>query len=128
MDIAYNVAQYLANNGFGTLGADIFVGYIPAEETGLYITRLGGTLNNYIPIEETILDIYARNTSAADAITQLEQVKQHLHRMHNTTLTQNHVYSFLVLGDVEDVQRDENYDKIFKITVQVTHRNTALIS
>jgi len=34
----------------------------------------------------------------------------------------------LVIGDVEDVDRDLEYAKVFKITVQVNHRDLALIS
>lgn len=128
MDIAYQVAQYLANAGFGTLGTSIFSGQLPAEQNGVYVCRLGGIPNNYIPIEETVLDIYVKDTSASDAITLLENIKRYIHRMHTTETSSAYFYTFLVIGDVEDVQRDMEYAKIFKITLQVVHRDKSLIS
>lgn len=128
MDIANEVATYLANAGFGTLGTDIFVGQIPAETNGLYIIRTGGQLNNYVPIEEAVVDIYIKNTSSEDAVNTLEDIKRFIHRMHNTSTANSYVYTFLVIGDVESVQRDLEYAKIMKITLQVVHRDTSLIS
>lgn len=128
MDIAYKLGEYLASNGFGTLGTTIYIGSIPATAQGLNIVRSGGSLNNYLPIEETVLDIYCKDTQAADAITKLENIKRFIHRQHNTTLSSDYVFTFLVLGDVEDIQRDDSYDKLYKLTIQVVHRATGVIS
>lgn len=128
MDISYQVAQYLATAGFGVLGTSIFAGQIPAEQNGIYVSRLGGTLNNYVPIEETVIDIYVKDTSSSDAITLIENIKRYIHRMHTTETATTYIYTFLVIGDVEDVQRDTEYTKIYKITLQVVHRAKNLIS
>lgn len=128
MDISFQVAQYLATAGFGTLGTSIFVGQLPAEQNGVYVSRLGGLPNKYVPIEETVLDIYVKDTSASDAITKLESIKRYIHRMHTTETASAYFYTFLVIGDVEDVQRDMEYTKVFKITLQVVHRDKSLIS
>lgn len=128
MDIAYKVAQYLANAGYGVIGDSIFVGQLPETTVGLSIERAGGQLNNYVPIEETVLDIYAKNTSAEAAMTLLENIKRYLHRMNNTPISDAYVYTFLVINDITPIQRDMEYAKIYKITVQVVHRDTGLIS
>lgn len=128
MDIAYELARYLATAGFGTLGTTIFAGQIPAEQNGVYVIRTGGSLHYYTPIQESVVDIYVKNTLAITCIDTLEDIKKHIHRMH-TTVTQNaYIYSMLVIGDVEDVGRDLEYAKLYKITVQVLNRDTALIS
>ena len=127
-DIANEVAQYLDDGGFGTLGTDIFVSQIPANTNGIYVSRLGGELNNYVPIEETVVDIYVKNTSASTAVTTIESIKRYIHRMHSTETANNYVYTFLVIGDVDIISRDIEYAKIVKITVQVVHRDTSLIS
>jgi len=126
MDIAYEIAQYLDDGGFGTLAIDIFVGSMPAEQDGIYVFRLGGTFNNYVPIEETTLNIYVKATK--DAITTIENIKRFIHRMHTTDTANAHIYSMLVIGDVEDMDVDLEYAKEYKITVVVTHRATSLIS
>lgn len=128
MDIAYGIATWLQRMGFGTVGTDIFVGQIPDGANGLYVVRTGGSLNNYVPIEEAVLDIYVRDTSASDAISLIEGVKRAIHRMHTTEIGTAYVYTFLVLGDIETVERDLEYTKIFKITVQAIHRATGVIS
>lgn len=128
MDIAYEVAKYLANAGFGTLGTTIFAGQIPAELNGVWTERAGGQFNNYVPIEESVVDIYVKDTSASDAITKLESIKRYIHRMHNTQIDSSYIYVFLVIGDITDVQRDAEYAKVLKISVQVLHRDTSLIS
>jgi hypothetical protein len=128
MDIAYEVATYLDNANFGTINSDIFVGQIPDSMNGIYVVRIGGQMNNYIPIEESVVDIYIKDTSAETAITTLENIKRYIHRMHTTEIHNAYVYTFLVMGDIESVQRDLEYAKIFKLTLQVVYRNTGLIS
>jgi hypothetical protein len=128
MDIANVVATYLADNGFGVLGTSIFVGYLPENTAGIYIDRIGGQLNNYVPIEESVLNIYVKNTSGSQAVGTLESIKNFIHRMHSTEKGGAYIYTFLVLGDIEDVARDLEYGKIYKMSLQVTFTNTGIIS
>lgn len=128
MDISKELATYLATAGFGTLGTSIFVGQIPSDTNGIYVLRTGGQLNNYLPIEETVVDIYCKDTFASDCITTLENIKRYLHRMHTTLTSNTYIYSILVIGDVEDVDRDLEYAKLYKVSVSVLHRSLGLIS
>lgn len=128
IDVALTVGTYLDQGGYGTVGDDIHIGQIPAASNGIYVVRSGGQMHNYVPIEEAVVDIYVKNTSSADAIDILERIKRYIHRMHSTTVGTDYVYTFLVIGDIEDVQRDLELAKIYKITLQVVHRDTSLIS
>lgn len=128
IDVAMTVGTYLANAGYGTVGTDIYIGQIPASSNGIYVVRSGGQMNNYVPIEESVVDIYVKNTNSSDAIDTLESIKRYVHRMHSTVVGNDYVYTFLILGDIEDVQRDLELAKIYKITLQVVHRDTAVIS
>lgn len=128
MDVAYELAKYLANAGYGTLGTSIFAGQIPSDQNGIYVVRSGGTLNNYNSIANTVLDVYIKNTKAGTCITTLEGIKAYIHRMYDTQIDSTKIYSILVIGDITDVQRDAEYNKVFKITVQVIHRDTGIIS
>lgn len=128
MDIANIVGQYLADSGFGTLGTNIFIGYLPENTSGIYIDRIGGQVDNYIPIEESVVNVYVKNTSGLQAIQTLESIKNFIHRMHSTEKGNAYVYTFLVLGNIEPVARDLEYGKIYKLSVQVTFRNTGIIS
>lgn len=128
MDIGYEIATYLADAGFGTLNTDIFVGQIPTETEGLYVVRTGGTLNYYLPVEESVLDIYAQYISAQTCVQTLERVKRFIHRMIDTETENAVIYAVLALGDIEDVARDQEYKKVFKVTIQVRHRASSVIS
>lgn len=127
-EIGLALANYLDLSGFGTLGTDIFVSQIPDGVNGIWVERIGGLQNNYVPMQEAVVNIYAKNTSAADAITLLENIKNHIHRMHTTNSGDNFIYTMLVLGNVEDVSRDLEYAKIVKLTVQLTYKNNGIIS
>lgn len=128
MDIAYEVAKYIADNGYGVLGTSVFAGQIPEGKKGIWVERIGGTLNNYVPIEESAVNVYIKDTSAQTCVTTLENLKRFIHRMHSTTTTNASIYTFLVIGDVEDVARDLEYYKIYKLTLQVVYRKTSIIS
>lgn len=128
MDIASEVADYLEDAGFGTVGTDIFIGQMPDETNGIWLERSSGSMANYVPVENPVVDIYVKDTSAADAMTLIENIKRFIHRMHNTSTANSYIYSMLVLSDVETVMRDLEYAKIFKISVQIMHRDTGVIS
>lgn len=128
MDLSSEIATYLQTAGFGTVGTDIFVGQIPEGTNGLYILSSGGQLGKYVPVNETALDIYCKNTKASTCITTLNNIKNYIHRMHNTLTANAYIYSILVIGDTEDVARDLEYSKIYKITVSILNRDTSVIS
>lgn len=128
MDIAKEFADYLQTCGFGTVGTDIFVGQIPDETNGTFIVSTGGQIGYYVPINETVLSVYCKDTDASACISQLNQIKNFVHRMHSTGTSLAKFYSILVIGDVEDVARDLEYAKVYKITVQLINRDLSLIS
>lgn len=128
MDIANTVATYLDTAGFGDVGIDIFVGYIPDETDGIWVERIGGSLNYYVPMEESVVNIYVKDTSASSAIDKIEDIKRYIHRMYSVDSATSYIYTILVLGDVEDVARDLEYSKVYKLTVQVVYRDKAIIS
>ena len=128
IDIAYEIAEYIQDNFSYVLETDLYVGQIPDTTSGIMVKRNGGTLNNYIPVEQTVTDIYARYTSASEAITKLEALKRFMHRMIDTETTNTVIYSMIVLGDIEEVSRDLQGYKIYKFSLLVTHRDNNLIS
>lgn len=128
MDVCYAVAVWLERMGFGTLNTDIFIDQIEDGINGIWVERNAGSNNNYVPISETVVDIYFKNTQASVCIDRAMDVKNAIHRMYDTTANNILVYSFLVIGDVEAVQRDLEYAIIYKLSVQVLHRDLTLIS
>jgi hypothetical protein len=128
IDIASVMATYLQTSGFGTVGTDIFINQAPDDTNCVWVERLGGNLNYYVPIEEAVVNIYSKNTQGKEAVEKLEDIKRFVHRMHSTETSQDFIYTMLVLGDIELISRDMEYASIYKLTLQVTHRDKQLIS
>lgn len=128
MDIAKELATYLQNANFGVLGTSIYIGQIPSSTDGVYVMRSGGSFNDYLPIESSIVDIFVKDQNSEQAVTKIEQIKRFIHRMHNTVTSSAYIYSILAIGDVEVIERTDDYQKIYKISVEVTHRPLGLIS
>ena len=127
-DVAYGTAVWLERMAFGTVGTDIFVDQIPEGQNGIFVESAGGQQNNYVPISESVVDIYCKNTSASVCKGTLVNIKNAIHRMYSVDIHDLHVYTFLVLGDIEAIQRDLEYAKLYKLSVQVINRDTAIIS
>lgn len=109
-------------------GTNIFDGQILNSTEGIYLIRSGGSFNNYLPVETTYINVYSKYSSAETAITNLEELKRYYHRMHSAGTENAVIYSMLVVGDIDDVSRDDEGYKIFKFTLEVMHRSTDLIS
>lgn len=128
-DIASELAQYIEDNLGYTQGTDLFIGTMPEDsESGIYIMRVGGVLNDYLPMQTTYISIYYKDTQAVTAMTNLETVKNYLHRMHNTETANSYIFSMLAISDIEDMGLDLESNKVFKFTLEVMHRPTSLIS
>jgi len=128
MDTTYELAVYLANNGFGTLGQDIFVNQIPAQTKGIYISHVGGNLALYTPMQDSVVNIYVKDTSASNGASTISSIKNFVHRMVATETANSYIYSMLVVGDVENVNRDMDGNAIYKITVTIKCKDNSLIS
>lgn len=127
-DILEEFADMIAAAGFGIVGTNIFIGQLPAETNGIYLVRLAGSLNNYLPMEETVVDVYTQNISSQTAIQTMESLKRTFHRHLETQVGNHKIYTILALSDVEDLGRDADYGKMYKVTFQINHRPLALIS
>lgn len=128
MNIAEEFANYLEANGFGTVGTNIFVDFIPDSTNGIYVSHLGGALGLYTPMNEAIIDVTVKDTSASDALATINSIKNFIHRMHTTEINSAYIFSMLVLDEPESLGRDMEHASQYKITVSVINRDTSVIS
>lgn len=83
MTILESFAQLMADNGFGVLGTDLFLGSAPNEPTSLWwIVALGGTptvrADTGEKIKEYILTVFYRNNDAQDVNQRLQELEEFL--------------------------------------------------
>ncbi len=67
-DITLALATYLQAAGFGTYGTNIFVGYIPENTDAIWLEQVGGSQNNYLPMQEAVVNIYIKNIERYKAL------------------------------------------------------------
>lgn len=93
MNITYRFAQYLASQGFGVLGTNLFVGAIPktAPSECYWVTSAGGTNGKRNKTGERIkmynVSIYFRSTDPATVEDKMELIETTLNSSTCPTLT-----------------------------------------
>jgi hypothetical protein len=114
------IAELLQSNGIGTVGTDIFIGDITTRtENGLYIVNSPSPApNEAIDIYEQIVDFWTRNDSTEGAYSKLQQVMDVLHKRTNYTLTGYHVFISHNMNMIEDMDRDLQRKKLFRLTIR----------
>lgn len=81
------IADYLAAEGLGTVGTDIFVGHLPAKpDTALGVFATGGFPSGSYPLDEPTLQVRSRSHSLQTAYERLAQAYSALHGLHHTPL------------------------------------------
>lgn len=128
--ILQEIAQYLADNGVGTLGTDFFVGELPPEPDNAIMVMSGSSdePDRYLDTQYLSLDVWSRNKVTPDGYTKLNLVFALLHQKQNYSLPNYHVYFSHATGNIEDFDRDINGRKLHKLTLRFIYQNETGIS
>jgi hypothetical protein len=108
---ALEVAEFIEDQGYATLGTDLFVDRLPDLDndcTVVYTT--GGQIPDiYLPIPSPNFEILVRSDSAETAYERISNIVDDLHQSFNTTLVTggNYYYSILLFGEINSLGRDE---------------------
>ena len=104
-----DIAQYLENEGIGTIGTDIFKSYMPdVVDTGLAVLDTGGPQpDKDLPTKSPTFQIFIR---AADYITgraKLDAVRVALHQVGNEQIGDTYFYYILANSEGGHIGRNE---------------------
>ena len=61
-------------------------------------------------------------------VNQLNKLKREIHRTTNITINNVYIFSLLAISDIDNISRDTEYSKVYKLSLMVICRDTALIS
>jgi len=87
MSTAIDIAIYLEAQAFGTVGTDIFYGYLPPDVTpAICIYDTSGRPSELHGIEQPNFQITVRNTSYASASSTIDSIQTLLQNLTNTIL------------------------------------------
>lgn len=124
MSVITEIADYLEDEGVGTLGTNLFYSYMPENiNTGISVLDTGGmTPDPYLPTHEPTFQIFIRATSYDAGKALLESVRDALHRLTNTTLGSTHYYFILAMSEGGHIGRDETGRDEFSINFRCRTR------
>jgi len=118
------IADYLENEGVGTVGTDIFIGDFPNEtDNGIMLISRGGDNEKNYDLRFLTIDIWGRNKSTRLSWDKIFDVMKALHLQNNFDVTGYHIYRSET-ANVEDLDRDSEGRKIFKIQARIIYRDT----
>lgn len=111
-----DIANYLEDQGRGTVATNIFVGYMPPDVNGIAVLDTGGMQpDKYIPTKDPTFQVFIRSSDYDTGKTLLEAVRSDLHRKANITLGSTFFYFVLALSEGGHLGRDENGKDLFSI-------------
>lgn len=109
MSLIADIAQYLEDQGVGTLATDIFIGFAPdAGDTVIAVLDTGGLKpDNYLPTKEPTFQVFIRAATYEAGKTLLDTVRSALHRKFNATIGSTYVYFIEALSEGGNIGRND---------------------
>lgn len=98
-----DIAEYLEDEGVGTVGTNIFKSYLPdSVDTGFAILDTGGLMPDPdVPTKEPTFQIFLRAADYATGRAKLDAIRTALHRIANQTLITGGTYFYFILAQSE---------------------------
>jgi hypothetical protein len=119
-----SLADFLQTEGVGTVGSDIFIGEIPLDVSDAIALTLvpSPAPDKSIPYYTQTIDVWGRFTDSEDGLSMLQSVFDAVHRQENYAITGYHVYLSYAAGMIEDMDRDTERRKLYKLTLSFLYR------
>jgi small basic protein len=122
-----DVAQYLQDQGIGTIATDLFKANMPdSPDDAIVVLATGGTVPDpYLPTASPTFQVYIRSSSYTAGDAKLQAVRAALHRQFNRLLVNTssiYFYKILAVSEGGHLGRDENKRETFSINFQCLTR------
>lgn len=112
MSVLDDVAQYLEDQGRGTVGTSIFKSNMPdTPDNIIAVYATGGlTPDRYLPTAEPTFQVMVRASDYATLQTTVDNIVSDLHRKRNVELVTNETYFYYIflLSEPAHIGRDAN--------------------
>ena len=126
MSLISEVAEYLEDEGIGTLGTDLFYSYLPDSVNACVAVLDTGGLqpDHYLPTAEPTFQVYIRSTTYALGKAKLDDVRAALHRQRNVNLISGGLYFYFIfaLSEGGHIGRNPNGQDEFSMNFQARTR------
>lgn len=120
--------------GIGTLGGDIFLGELPESTednpgaNGLAIVTAPSTRPNMmLPYFEETVEFWARDRVDVEGAKKLKHVLNRFHQQEHYDTEHFHVYFSTAEGAIEDLGRDAERRKIWRVSMLFVYRDRNIV-
>lgn len=109
MSVLSDLADYLEDNGLGTVGTDIFYSYAPGTVApGIFVLDDSGLQpGKYVPTKKPGFQVFIRAVDYDTGNTKLESVRSLLHNVRNTLVGSTYFYYILARANGGSIGRNE---------------------
>lgn len=129
--LARELAQYVVDHLGGTLGTTILIGEMPtgSEDVTMLFNAASPAPDNELAVEEQRIDFWVRFGNSKTGYDRLRDIYQLFHRNNNWTLgTTHYIYEAEATGQIEDMDRDLEKRKIWKLGMTFVYRELIDVS
>ena len=118
MSLVSDIADYLATNGLGTVGTDIFYSYIPdIDGNVIAVIDTGGPMPgvDIKDLKNPTFQIFIRNSSYATGKANIDSVRSLLHQVIETTIGSTYFLNCFAQSEGGHIGRNERDQDEFSI-------------
>jgi hypothetical protein len=118
-----------ANIGL-TVGTNLFVGELGQEfeNAVVMVTTPSARPDNELDTEYQVIDFYSRYSNSEAGYNMLREIYDYLHRATHYELANYNVYLSEALGQIDDLDRDAQKRKIWKLSINFIYHSVNNIS
>jgi hypothetical protein len=123
--IAEDLADFLATNGIGTVGTDLFIGELPLDTNNCLslVYSPSPEPNKSIPYYTQDIDVWGRFSKFDRGYSKLQEVFDLIHGKENYIMGDYHVYLSFARGQINDNDRDSQRRHLIQLTLSFTFRH-----
>lgn len=128
--IILNILNDLEQKGVGSVATDLFMGELPLNKQDCIaaVSAPSAAPKMSFDVYEQTVDFWSRYKNSDEAYTQLEAVQTAYHRKAAYTIGDTYVYFSHSLGAIEDMDRDGERKKLYKLSVRFIYRPAEITS
>jgi hypothetical protein len=125
--IAEALADYIQQQGIATVGTDLFIGELPFDKGDCMslVYSPSPEPNKTLDVWEQVIDFWVRYSKSDVGYDKLIEISDLLHKAQNYDITGFHIYFSNALGMVDDLDRDEQRRKLYKLSIRFIFRKAA---
>lgn len=122
--ILEDIAKLIEDQEIATMGTTLFSGELPLDfpNSTAMIYSPSPEPDKSLEVYEMTIDFWNRNRNSENGFEILKSIMDFLHRKQNYETQNYHIYLSYALGMIEDLDRDSERRKLYKLSMRFIYR------